>query len=39
MDYAHIKDTKVKKTTIADIVTTSHPIRSNTTFAINLNTS
>ena len=33
------KDTKVEETTIADIITTTHPIRSNTISIINLNTS
>ena len=36
IDYAHIEDTKVEETTIADIVTTGHSIRSNTTSVINL---
>ena len=39
MDYTHIKDTKVEETTIVDIITTSHPIRSNTTSIINLDAS
>ena len=40
VDHVHIKkDIKVEETTIADITTTTHPIRSDTTFAINLNTS
>ena len=39
VDYAHIKNTKAEETTIADIITTSHPIRSNATSVINLNTS
>ena len=40
IDYIHIKeDTKVKKTIIADIITTTHPIKSNTTSTINLNAS
>ena len=39
VDCAHIKDTKVEETTIADIITTSHPVRSNTISVINLNTS
>ena len=37
VNHVHIKDTKVEETTIADIVTTSHPIESNTIFIINLN--
>ena len=36
VDYAHIEDTKAEETTIVDIITTSHPIRSNVTSAINL---
>ena len=36
VNHAHIEDTKAEETTIADIITTSHPIRSNTTFIINL---
>jgi hypothetical protein len=40
LDYIHIKeDTEVKETTIADITTTTYPIRSNAIFTINLNTS
>ena len=39
IDYTYIEDTEVEETTIADIITTSHPIRSNATSAINLNTS
>ena len=38
VDYTHIKDTKVKETTIIDIVTISHPVRSNAISIINLNT-
>ena len=36
VDYVHIKDTKVEGTTVADIITTSHPVGSNTTSIINL---
>ena len=36
VDYIYIKNTKAEETTIADIITTSHPIRSNTTSVINL---
>ena len=36
---AHIEDTKVEETTIVDIITTSHPIRSNSISVINLDTS
>ena len=39
VDYTHIKNTKVEKTTVADIITTNHPIRSNTTSIINLDAS
>ena len=36
MDYVYIEeDIKVKKTTIVDIATTSHPIRSDIISAIN----
>ena len=36
INHAHIEDIKVKETTMADIITTSHPVRSNTTSVINL---
>ena len=39
VDYAHIKNTKVEETTIVNIITTSHPIKNNTTFVINLDAS
>ena len=39
INYAYIEDTKVEETTIANIITTGHPIRSNTTSIINLNAS
>ena len=39
VDYAHVEDTEVEETTVADIVTTSHPIGSNTTSIINLDAS
>ena len=39
VDHAHIKDTEVEETTIADIITTGHPIRSNAISIINLDTS
>ena len=39
IDHAHIKDTKAEETIIADIITISHPVGSNTTSIINLNTS
>ena len=37
VDHAHIEDTEAEETTMADIITTSHPIRSNIIFVINLN--
>ena len=39
IDYAHIKDTKAEETTIADIITTSYPVRSNAISVINLDAS
>ena len=40
VDYIYIEeDTKVEKTTMADIITTTHPIRSDTISIINLDTS
>ena len=39
INHAHIKDIEAEKTTIANIITTGHSIRSNTTSIINLNTS
>ena len=39
IDHAHIKDTKAKEITIVDIITTSHPVRSNATSVINLDAS
>ena len=36
VNYAHVEDTEVEETTVVDIITTSHPIRSNTTSVINL---
>ena len=40
IDYVYIEeDTKVEETTVADIITTTHPIRSDTIFIINLDTS
>ena len=38
IDHAHIKDTEVEETTIVNIITTSHPIKSNTISIINLDT-
>ena len=40
VDYVYIEeDTKVEETTVADTITTTHPIRSNIISIINLNTS
>ena len=40
VDYVYIEEnTKVEETTVADIITTTYPIRSDTTFIINLDTS
>ena len=40
VDYIHIEeDIKVEETTIADIATTTHPIRSDITSIINLDAS
>ena len=40
VDYVYIEeDTKVEETTIADIITTTHPIRSDIISTINLDTS
>jgi hypothetical protein len=40
VNYIYIKeDTKIKKTIIADILTTNHFIRSSIVFITNLNTS
>ena len=39
IDYTYIEDTKVEETTIADIITTSHPVRSNAISVINLDAS
>ena len=36
---AHIEDTEAEETTIADIITTNHPIGSNATSVINLDAS
>ena len=38
VDCAHIEDTEAEETTMADIVTTSHPVGSNATSIINLDT-
>ena len=39
IDHAHIENTEAEETTIADIATTGHPVGSNITSAINLDTS
>ena len=39
VNHAHIENTKAEETTIADIITTSHFVRSNTISIINLDTS
>jgi hypothetical protein len=40
VDYVYIEeDTKVEETTVADIITTTYPIRSDTISIINLDTS
>ena len=39
IDYAHIEDTEAEETTMADIITTSHPIGSNAISIINLDAS
>ena len=36
---AHVKDTEVEETTMADIITISHPVGSNAISVINLDTS
>ena len=39
VDHAHIKDTKAEETTMADIITTNHPVESNAISIINLDAS
>ena len=39
VDYAHVEDTEVEETTIADITTTGYSVGSNTTSVINLDAS
>ena len=36
VDHAHVEDTEAEETTVADIITTGHPVGSNATSAINL---
>ena len=39
VNHVYIKDTEAEETTIADIITTSHPIGSNAISTINLDVS
>ena len=39
VNHAHIEDTEAEETTMVDIITTSHPVKSNTISAINLDAS
>ena len=39
VDYAYMENTKAEETTMADIITTNHPIRSNIISVINLDAS
>ena len=39
VDHAHIEDTEAEETTIADIITTGHPVKNNTISVINLDAS
>ena len=39
INHAHIEDTEVEETTMADIATIGHPVGSNTTSVINLDAS
>ena len=39
VDHVYIENTKVEETTVADITTTTHPIRSDAISIINLDTS
>ena len=39
INHAHIEDTEAEETTIADIITTNYPVKSNTTSIINLDVS
>ena len=36
INHAHVENTKVEETTIVDIITISHPVRSNAISVINL---
>ena len=39
INHAHIEDTEVEETTMADIITTSYPVESNAISVINLDAS
>ena len=39
IDYIHIKNTNAERTTVADIITTSYPVRNNAISIINLDAS
>ena len=39
VNHTHIEDTEAEETTVANIVTTSHPVRSNAISIINLDAS
>jgi hypothetical protein len=39
VDYIYIEDTEVEETTMADIITTTYPVRSDAIFIINLDAS
>ena len=39
VNYTHIENIKAEETTIVNIITISHPVKSNTISVINLNTS
>ena len=39
INYAYVEDTKAEETTIVNIITTGHPIKSNTISVINLDAS
>ena len=39
IDHAYMEDTEAKETTVVDIITTGHPVKSNAISIINLNAS
>jgi hypothetical protein len=39
VDHDHMEDTEAEETTVADIITTGHPVGSNATSVINLDAS